>query len=62
MFINKIAMAILGIFFCIYLIFTISTNHSFSMDLITDIVILFFIGIGFGYFWEKDKKQSKKTE
>ena len=55
-------MAILGIFFCTYLIFTISTNHSFSMDLITDIVILFFIGIGFGYFWEKDKKQSKKTE
>jgi len=55
-------MVILGIFFCIYLIFTISTNHSFSMDLITDIVILFFIGCGFGYFWDRDKNQSKKTE
>jgi hypothetical protein len=62
MLINQIGMVIFGIFFCIYLIFTISSNHSFSMDLITDIAILFFIGCGFGYFWDRDKKQSTKTE
>jgi ABC-type Mn2+/Zn2+ transport system permease subunit len=62
MLINKIAMVILGIFFCTFLIFSISTNHSVSMDLITDIVILVFIGLGIGYFWEKEKKQSEKTE
>ena len=62
MLINKIAMVILGIFFCTFLIFSISTNHSVSMDLITDIVILVFIGVGICYFWEKEKKQSEKTE
>jgi ABC-type Mn2+/Zn2+ transport system permease subunit len=62
MLINKIAMVILGIFFCTFLIFSISTNHSVSMDLITDIVILVFIGLGIGYFWEIEKKQSEKTE
>jgi hypothetical protein len=59
MLIDKIAMAVLGVFFCLVLVFSLSTNRSISMDLITDIFILLIIAGAFSYFWDREKKTSK---